>query len=215
MRPIKISTQNLASLPDIPTLHRLTQSLAMLDAILSPDWEGRYYSFNSRWAEAEMMASMRTGSGDEWFLLFCPSGAIMKGFAHESPMAEGATWAGVLSTVPAVFGSFLTEPAFSMADTTFCIWRTPDDDQWRKGTIAYPSSPDPDGSEDLLFILDGNPKTYQNWAEEYYEADVNLAAVKHVYQHRPLTPQTVARLNPDMTLADLADDIAEIGYPIG
>src|SRR5579872_961684 len=125
-----ISTRNLVPLPDIPILRRLTQSLAMLDAILSPEWESRYYSFNSRWAEAEMMASMRDGCGDDWFLLFCQAGAALKGFAHESPMAEGPTWAGVLSEVPAVFSRFLTEPAFTMEDTTFCIWRTPSDDQW-------------------------------------------------------------------------------------
>ncbi len=43
-----ISTHNLAPLPDRPTLGRLTQSLATLDTVLSPEWEGRYYSFNSR-----------------------------------------------------------------------------------------------------------------------------------------------------------------------
>ncbi|MGI4789968.1 MAG: hypothetical protein ACRYFS_14095 [Janthinobacterium lividum] len=156
-----ISTQNLTQLPDIAALRRLTQSLAILDAILSPDWEGRYYSFNCRWAEAEMMASMRNGSGDDWFCLFCEAGAILKGFAHESAMAKGPTWVGVLSEVPAAFNGFLAEPAFNMVDTTFCIWRTPSDVLWRTGMIDYPSDPDPDGSSDLLFILDGNPRTYQ------------------------------------------------------
>lgn len=32
------------------------QALAMLDAIVCPDWEGRYYSFNVSWGEAEAMA---------------------------------------------------------------------------------------------------------------------------------------------------------------
>ena len=208
-----ISTQNLALLPDIPTLSRLTQSLATLDAILSPDWEMRYYSFNSRWAETETMASMRNGSGDEWFLLFCQPGAILKGFAHESPMAAGPTWAGVLSSVPAAFGGFLAEPAFSIADTTFCVWRTPGDSQWCKGAVNYPPTADPDGSADLLSILDGDPRTYQQWAQEYYEVKVSLTAVRHVYQHHPLTHTLVARLNPELTLKDLAEDLTEIGYP--
>ena len=95
-----ISTRHLLSLPDIPTLRRLTQSLALLDAILSPDWQMRYYSFNSRWAQGQMMASMRDGSGDNWFLLFCQAGAILKGFAHESPMAEGRPWAGKATIRP-------------------------------------------------------------------------------------------------------------------
>ena len=46
------------------------------------------------------MASMRNGSGDEYFILFNLHGAIMKGFAHESPMSPWANdakqiWPGV------------------------------------------------------------------------------------------------------------------------
>jgi hypothetical protein len=52
-------------LPPPEQLRRLCQSLAMLDAIFSPEWQYRLYSFNSRWAKGEMMASMRDGQGDE------------------------------------------------------------------------------------------------------------------------------------------------------
>lgn len=69
----------LKSLPDIEGLRKLTESLAMLDAIMSPEWEYRYYSFNSKWGEGEMMASMRNGSGDEYFILFDSHGVIMPG----------------------------------------------------------------------------------------------------------------------------------------
>ncbi len=210
-----ISTRNLAALPDIPALRRLTQSLAMLDAILWTEWEERYYSFNSHWAEGEMMASMRNGCGDDWFLLISQAGAVMKGFSHESPMATVPPWPGVLSDVPAVFGNFLTEPAFSMNDATFCIWRTVSDSQWQKGSVTYPSESDPDGSADLLFILDGKPRTYQRWVEDYYELDVCLAAVAHVYAHLPLSKEIVTELNSDVALSDLAADIIEIGYPWG
>ncbi len=61
-----VQKQRLASLPDVESLKRLSQSLAILDAIMSPDWEFRYYSFNSKWSEGEMMASMRDGSGDDY-----------------------------------------------------------------------------------------------------------------------------------------------------
>ena len=60
-----VTKKILKMLPEIDSLKRLSQSLAMLDAILEPDWELRYYSFNSHWGEGEMMASMRDGSGDE------------------------------------------------------------------------------------------------------------------------------------------------------
>ncbi|WP_256387290.1 hypothetical protein [Kitasatospora sp. MMS16-BH015] len=41
---------------------------------------------------------------------------------------------------------------------------------------------------------------------------MDLAAVGAVYTSQPLTPQLVAALNPDLTLADLTEDITGIGY---
>ncbi len=43
-----ISTRDLSGLPPVDALRRVMRSLAMLDAILCPDWQGRYFSFNSR-----------------------------------------------------------------------------------------------------------------------------------------------------------------------
>lgn len=213
-----VSKNGLSVLPDIESLKRLSQSLAMLDAIMSPEWESRYYSFNSKWGEGEMMASMRDGSGDEYFILFKSHGAIMKGFAHESPMSPYATepgepWVGVLDAVPDEFKDFLSEPAFSIEDTTFCIWRKYTDSSWQVGRIDYPEGDDPDGSEDLLSLLDGQPSTYKDFAEVYYEREVDLAAVKYIYQHKVLTSEIIATLNADVSLGELKSDIEEIAYP--
>lgn len=213
-----VTKKRLATIPDVESLKKLCQSLALLDAIMSPEWEYRYYSFNSKWAEGEMMASMRNGSGDEYFILFTSQGAIMKGFAHESVMspwsiASEKVWPGVLDQVPAEFEEFLTEPAFSMAETTFCIWRRNGDPSWRTGEIEYPDANDPDGSEDLLFILDGDPATYQEFAEQYYERSIDLGVVKNVYEQHALTPQMVEKLNPEVSLENVASDLEEIDYP--
>jgi hypothetical protein len=213
-----ISTHDLSQLPDIADLKALSQSLAMLDAILSPEWEYRSYSFNAHWSEGEMMASMRNGSGDEYFILFTPAGAIIKGFAHEAPMTPYAfdpphVWPGVLDTVPSVFATFLTEPAFVIEDTTFCVWRTEHDSAWQRGTIEFPDDPDPDGSQGLLALLDGDPQTYRVYAETNHERSLTLDAVRHVYNRQPLTNALVEALNPDWLLADIAADQAEIGYP--
>ncbi|MBD2074617.1 hypothetical protein H6F86_12105 [Phormidium sp. FACHB-592] len=111
---LMVSKNRLAGLPDIESLKSLSQSLAMSDAIMSPEWESRYYSFNSKWAEGEVMATIRDGSGDEYFILFNPHGAIIKGFAHESPMSpyaseSGKPWADVLDDVPDEFTDFLSD----------------------------------------------------------------------------------------------------------
>jgi hypothetical protein len=216
-----ISTRDLAMLPDVGGLRRLLQSMAMLDAILCPDWQGRYYSFNAGWSAAEQMGSMRDGCGDDFFAHFGPAGCWLKGFAHEAPMSPfreqpPRPWPGVLDDVPAEFAGCLAEPAFETRVATFCIWRRHADPAWRVGQVAFPAGhPDPDGSGGLLSALDGRPETYRAWAADYYEREVDLAGVEHVYRHRPLTPGVVALLNPDMSWEELAADIGEIGYPDG
>jgi len=208
-----ISTRDLSQLPGIGRLKALMQSLAVLDAILSPEWEYRYYTFDAHWSVEQAMASMRNGSGDELFALFTPVGAIMKGFAHESLMSHSPTvWAGVLDSVPAAFADFLNEPAFLLSDTTFCIWRTYADTEWQRGSIEFPGGQDPDGSAYLLAMLDGKPQTYQAWAENYYGRPVSLATIIHIYEQRPLTEALVAELNPTLLLQALNQDIHSIAY---
>lgn len=214
-----ISTRDLSALPSISKLRRLTQSLATLDAIIEPTWDYRYYSFNNKWDAGEQMASMRDGYGDAWFCVFSEQGAFLKGFAHESPISPWnldpkMVWAGVLDQVPKEFERFANEPAFSMQDTTFCIWRSHSDDAWRRGNIEFPTGDDdPDGSVELLSILEGEPQQYRLWAESYYERSVPLDAVEHIYHHRQLTEDVIRSLNPDRDFETLATDTAEIGYP--
>jgi hypothetical protein len=214
-----ISTRNLSALPTIHGLKKLTQSLAMLDAIIEREWEYRYYSFNSKWSEGEQMASMRNGQGDGWYCGFGLPGAFLKGFDHESEMSPWNTatrkvWPGVLDDVPAIFGTFASEPAFSMHDTTYCIWRGINDPQWRTGKISFPATGDPDGSEWMLSILDGNPSGYQAWAEGYHERPISLPAIRRIYGHTALSPELVQELNTTVEFESLLADAAEIDYPV-
>jgi hypothetical protein len=229
-----ISTRDLSRLPDVDGLRGLLQSLAMLDAILCPEWQYRFYSFNSRWSKGEQMGSMRNGQGDDFFALFNAAGCFLKGFAHEaamSPYRDDGTqglWPGLIESVPAEFAACLREPAFGIDHTTFCIWRRHGDSAWRHGVSDFPPGDDPDGSAYLLSPLDGNPQTYRDWAERYYggliRPGLSLEAVRHVHEQRPLTPDLVATLNPDLVddpksprrlAAALQEEIKEIGYPRG
>ena len=190
------------------------KSLAMLDAIISPKWQSRYYSFNASWAPGEEMASMSDGGGDEWFVLFTPAGAALKGLAHE--LASDKTFPDrIQQRVPPEFHSFLNEPAFSMEHATFCFWRREAVLHW---TVVQPAfallSAETDGSHELLQILDQEPATYQAWSQDYYERDIPLAPIRAIYDHLPLSTELLATLNPDLQLADLATDAEAIGYPL-
>ncbi len=213
-----ISTRNLNLLPDIGSLKALMQSLAVLDSIMSPDeWDMRYFSFDAKWGGGQEMGSMRNGSGDELFAFFNRSGCLLKGFVHESPMSPyrdnpPSIWPGLLEDVPNSFSAALVEPAFSMSDITFCIWRLHDEKKWSTGQIKFPRSTDPDGSGYLLEFLDGKPKTYKTFAEDYYETELPIDSIQHIYQHLPLTAEIVESLNPDATLRTIAKDLKEIGY---
>ena len=93
--------------------------MAVLEAVLSPEWEHRCHSFDDRWSEKESMASMRNGAGDEYSIVFSAAGAYVRGFDHESPMspyAQDGPWPGVLDEVPDVFRRCVEEPAFSDED---------------------------------------------------------------------------------------------------
>jgi hypothetical protein len=248
-------------LPAISELRDLSRALAMLDAILSPEWEFRYYSFDSDWSREDgvEMASMRNGEGDDYSIVFSAPGAYVRGFTHESPMSpygdeRMAAWPGVLDEVPGAFCRWVEEPTFSDVDgvpvVTACLWRLHEDGQngsgeagngrargcgrdvsgrngsgrdvsgsggWRHGTIDFPEGhADPDGSTALFGLLvDRTPEAYRRFAEDYYEVPVDLEAVRHVYNLRPLTKEVVGSLNPEITIADLAKDIAEIGSSLG
>ena len=99
-----------------------------------------------------------------------------------------------------------------MEDVTFCTWRSTRGNYWTRGEITFPHTSDPDGSADLLALLDGDPKSYQGWAEEYYEWEINLSAVERIYNYEPLTNSVIKLLNAEITSKDLAADCKETGY---
>jgi len=201
------SVMQPCDLPSIQTLRAITQSLAMLDAIVCPEWQYRYFSFNTNWAPGMEMASMRDGCGDDWFLLFDSVGAALKGFAHELAVDQ-SFGANIRAQVPGEFSAFLDEPAFSMQNATFCFWRKADDASWTKvqGSLLE------DGSGDLLSLLVAGPSAYAAWAEGYFEIPIDHQAVSAVFDHAPLTDEIILMLNPDAELDFTYGEAAEIGY---
>ncbi len=219
-----ISTRDLSLLPDVAQLRDVFQSMAMLDAIIMPEWQDRYYSFETDLLpdDSVSIGSMRNGSGDDLHAIFGRAGCLIRGFAHEyemSPYAERPprVFPGVLDDIPSEFADCLAAMHSSWwQNITFCIWRNHSDSAWQHGRIDFPELADPDGSAFLLSDYDGRPETYHAWAESYYQPHkLNLPAVRWVFEHRPLNEELVRELNPERSLAELAEEIRQIGYGSG
>jgi hypothetical protein len=215
-----LSTRSLELLPDPEPLRKACQAIATLDAVLQPEWEFRYYTFHQKWAEGRSLASMRDDSGDEWYLLFSPAGAVLKGFVPDADMAApvhrgNGPWPGVLDDLPAALSAELSsDTRFSARRATFCVWRQPTDIAWHHGQISFPDGIDPDGSAHLMGILDGDPVTYARWAEQYYEIEIPFIEVRRVFLHRPMTEEIARALNPRTDWGSLIEELDRIGYPI-
>jgi hypothetical protein len=215
----------IRQLPEISVVRDRCRSMAVLDAVLSPEWEYRYFSFDSRWLPAKEMASMRDGSGSEYSIVFTPAGAYARGFDHESPMSPyrvtpPAPWPGLFDAVPDAFRAHVAEPAFSDNGTpraTVCFWREQADTAWRAGAAEpLPKGEGDGGSAEALFgvLLDGRPEAYRQFAEGYYEVAVDIAAVRHIYALRPLTQAIVSLLNPGVDISSLTEDLVQARYPV-
>jgi hypothetical protein len=219
-----ISTRDLSLLPDVARLYAAFQSMAMLDAMIESQWDLRYYSFDARLSPDGSISIgwMRNNSGDSVHAIFGRAGCLIHGFAHEyemSPYADDPpkVFPGVLDDVPSRFADCMAslDPDW-WRTVTFCVWRSHSGSRWHHGRINFPDLRDPDGSEFLLSAYDGRPETYRKWAQQYYHPrKFSLAAVRWVFEHRPLTEEAVRKLNPERSLAELAEEIRMIGYPSG
>ncbi|WP_406366385.1 hypothetical protein [Streptomyces sp. NBC_00645] len=222
-----MTAQDIAdALPDIGSLRDLCRSMAMAEAILNPGGECSY-SYSARWSETEEAASMRNGSGDEYDIVFAPTGAYIRGFDHESPLSPyhhedvPAPWPGVLDSVPEAFRAYVDEPAFTdeagCPVVTVCLWRTADAPSWEAGRITFPEGhPDPDGSAWLFpLLVDPTPEAFQAFAEDYYETSVNIEAVRDLYELRALGRSHITALNPSAGVETVIAEARSIGYPLG
>lgn len=204
------------SFPNIAKMRLRIQSLAMLDAIVCPEWQYRYYSFNTNWGKGEEMGSMRNGSGDDWFVLFGSFGAAIKGLDHETSIAGDSVFVSeVQKQVPQAFSSFLNEPAFGMDWVSYCYWRSLEDTSWHK--VIHPDpllSKSDDGAEEYLSVLIEPANFYQDFAKWYFEVEIPLTAIQSIYDHMPLTDELVKLINPEMNVDKVRNFATEIGYDV-
>jgi hypothetical protein len=197
----------LDRLPEPSSLERAGRAVAVLDAVLCPEWEYRYYSYDPAWdvSKGQRLVSMRDGSGDEWFLLLTPTWAALKGLAHER-LSHCRSAGELLGDLPeALRADFGEEPAFTITHATYLGWW---DDGSRSWTVR--SGGAHDGAEEHLEVVLGGPEKYQVWAQEYYETSVDLGLVQKVFCEERLTRDEVSRLNPSADPDEVLQALVEI-----
>lgn len=245
----KPSTLNLDTLAQPTELKTLCKAISSIEAIISPDWESRYFSYEKNWTEDCDFCEMRNGCGDHLLILFKGDGICINGYAHESELngwAKNVTTekqsiltrlfgtkqkniaaskqnipSGMFEDMPTEFNDFIFEDPVKSVGTTFCIWST-SKSPWKKGKVRLPEDDYKDGSEDLLELLDGNPSTYKNWADEYYvetfleeglnnfELDINI--ISKIYNDLYITKETVESIYPlEIDFEALKLDFDKIG----
>jgi hypothetical protein len=111
-------------------------------------------------------------------------------------------------------GQVLKEPAFEPKVITFAIWRLTNEMKYKSGNVRFPkrTSGDPDGSEYLLSVLDGNPETYVKFASDYYESPIPIAPVRKIYGHEPLLAETVQELSKERSVVAVMRRARALGF---
>jgi hypothetical protein len=206
-----ISTKNYNLLPDTKSLETICKAISVLDAIISQEWQYRYYSFNSKWDTNEQCLQMRNGSGDEMHILFREDGCVINGFAHEYDQQDKAK---LINNLPIIFNDFIFGEPVNSIGTTFCLWTT-ELKNWQVGQLENFE----DNSEEMLNIFDGQPQTYIDWAtnsfEEWYkESGIPLDTVTKIYGRQTLTKDMVLSIVDKLEdWEQLEKDLIEIDYP--
>jgi hypothetical protein len=208
----------MVNLPSIADLIQRTKALAALDLVLSPEWQYRYYSFNSAWSSSERMASMRDGCGNEWWMVFHESGwAALKGLGHETPAwskGREAISKAIQKQFPSELRDFANEPAFRWDSTSFGYFHLPTSGGWSYANLTTPFSSLDSGDAELLRHLVGGADDYALFATVYYETDVPVDVVESVFSLQPITQAALNKLNPEAKLDKVSQELfTEIGYP--
>lgn len=241
------SSKSLDAILEPKEFYQLCKSISAIEAIVCPDWQYRYISFDKNWANSEEVCMYRNGQGDEMFILFSGNGVCINGFDHTSKLngwkseRSKSLWKklfgiknkvqdipeDIFDGLPECFKHFTLEEPVKSVGTTFCIWYTEKLNKWTIGNLNEKTKSMDDGSYNMLKLFDGNPKTYFNWAIDYYEdefsaTDEALQAITDIYNGEPITREMVLSLNKsddvfDGLVANLNDtgilfDIKEPAY---
>lgn len=193
------SKSDLARLPKPKTLAKAMRCCAVLDVVLCEDDDLRSYDFQPKWCEDVQMAKYDNGGGDYMFIFVQGKDAIIKGFDHESPVSPYANdqqqvWPGIYDGVPAHLDDLISDVAVSREDVTFCVWHSKG--KWQTGKAKFKRKED-GGAAYLLGQILQDADDYCEWAEDYYELELDVELVESVFAGATIDEKLILELNPD------------------
>jgi hypothetical protein len=184
----------------ITELRQKLKTLALLDAIIEPEWQYRYFSYNSKWFDFEEMGSLRDGSGGEWFLWISGQLAGYKCLSPEDGLMSDIE--SVKNKIPSSYDAFVSEPAFSM-DKATCIWYL-EKSEWVKFGLPVK------WLIDLDTVLKWHAIDYHAWATGYYERGINISVLEKIFEGS-FSNDLAIKLNPEIEMDGLQIELEEIG----
>ena len=146
---------------------------------------------------------MRTGGGTEWFLWLKGDLMAWKYYNSEFPAMKNVD--SIIKPYATEFKNFIEEPAFSVEDST-CLYF------FKGGKWNQYGQSNALINKDFA-MLSWRPIDYKNWAESYYDCDLDLEAIQSVFNNQ-LDDSIIGKLKVDLSLGDLREDIEEIGFEI-
>ncbi len=181
-------------------LRNKLKHLALLDAIIEPEWEYRYYSYNSNWSDTEEMASLRDSCGGEWFFLLDENNVSFKCTSPVDGLVDN--FDEIKKSVPERFNPLLNEAAFSMGQGS-CIWFI-ENNTWVKLGKEITDLPNP------IIIQDLTASDYCQFVEDIFEQEIDQEVVQSIFDGK-FTIDMAKKINPSIDLNALRQDISEIG----
>ncbi|MBE6901871.1 MAG: hypothetical protein E7478_05300 [Ruminococcaceae bacterium] len=194
-------------------VERCLIAMAKLDIILVPKKSAwlRTVAFSKE--NGHRRAVVDNGSGDSLIALFTDSGAMLKGFDHESELNQFAAdeWDNgfferIYSGVPEALKILLSED--DIDNTTFCMWCSNGSAVWEQN--EEPADDDDGGRDFLLGYVHQTAESWCDWAKYYYEQEYDLSVVEKIYSGTAVSADDILKLDPKCNAEEALQEIAEM-----
>ena len=91
-------------------------------------------------------------------------------------------------------------------EMTFCMWYDNQTGKWNQTIVEG----DDGGKDFILSYICSNADQWIEWAEDYYEMDIDKSIVEKVYQKKLLTAEDIHKLDPERNAQEALDEIAKL-----